>query len=213
MKANPIKSRSLIMILMVICGPMGFVSCNDEAITAVDDERLRSYELIALQWKLSSGDGQIIVEKKLPEYHFRNDSDTIVEVIIEPLKHLEGSSRFTFNDSLTYAKLNYPEIQVSIPKELSLLSEKYGYLSGGIKAPLRQEESFFPFSSYIKKSFALTKKTMLTTHYTIYLRENKATFLATFKETTTGEILDLDGTWTGLFFNHSESASLIEDIE
>lgn len=37
------------MVLMMICGSIGFVSCNDEDIVTADDESLRSYELITLQ--------------------------------------------------------------------------------------------------------------------------------------------------------------------
>lgn len=191
---------------------IGFASCSNDDL--IDDEQgSKSYELIAIQWKLNETDGQSIVEKKIPEYHFRNDSDSIIEVVIEPLKNLQGSSIFTFNDSPTYANLNYSEVEVSIPEDLSLLSQGYSYIVGGVKVPLTQEKSSFPFSTDIKSSFTLTKRTKLTSNYTIFLRKNNATFLATFKEISTGETLELNGTWTGMFFNNSEGESVLEEIE
>lgn len=200
-----------VLIAIFLC--VGFASCSNDD-TLVDDEiESKSYELIAIQWKLNETDGQSIVEKKIPEFHFRNETDTIMEVVIEPLKNLQGSSIFKFNDSLTFTELIYSEVEVSVTKELSLLSEEYGYLGGGVKVPLTQEESFFPFSWYFTDSFALSKGTKLTSNYTVFLRKNKASFLATFKETTTGETLELDGTWTGVFFDHLEEKSVIEEID
>ena len=105
----------------------------------IEDEQIsKSYELISIQWKLNETDGQSIVEKKIPEFHFRNETDTItiMEVVIEPLENLQGSSIFKFNDSLTFTEPSYEEVQVSVTKELSLLSEEYGYLGGGVKVPL-----------------------------------------------------------------------------
>ena len=192
---------------------IGFVSCSSDDSINDEEQGLKSYELISIQWKLNETDGQSILEKKIPEFHFRNDTDTIMEVVIAPLENLQGSSIFKFNDSLTFAELTYSEVQVSITKELSLLSEDYSYLVGGVKVPLTQEESSFPFSLHLTDSFALTKGTKLTSNYTVFLRKNKATFLATFKEPTTGETLELDGTWTGVFFNNLEEKSVIEEID
>ncbi|MDT0689155.1 hypothetical protein RM549_05125 [Salegentibacter sp. F188] len=192
---------------------LGFVSCSNDDDFIEEEQRSKSYELISVQWKLDENDGQSIVEKKLPEYYFRNDSDTIMEVVIEPLKDLQGSSIFKFNDSLTFAELHYPEVEVSVPGELSLLSENYVYLGGGVRVPLTQEESFFPFFRSFTSTFTLTERTQLTSNCTVFLRKNKATFLATFRETTTGETLELDGTWTGLFFNNLEEHSVLEEID
>ncbi|MDT0691950.1 hypothetical protein RM549_19345 [Salegentibacter sp. F188] len=192
---------------------IGFMSCSEDD-TLIEDEQIsKSYELISIQWKLNETDGQSIIEKKIPEFHFRNETDTVMEVVIEPLKDLRGSSIFKFNDSLTFTELSYEEVQVSVTKELSLLSEEYGYLGGGVKVPLTQEESSFPFSWNFTDSFALNKGTKLTSNYTVFLRKNRASFLATFKETTTEETLELDGTWTGIFFNNLEENSIIEEID
>lgn len=192
---------------------IGFVSCSDDDTLIDDEQRLKSYELIEIQWKLKATDGNSIVEEKIPEFHFRNDSDTIMEVILEPLENMRGSSIFKFNDTLAYTELNYSEVQVWIPKELSRLSAEYVYLRGGVKVPLAQEESFFPFSWNFKDSFTLNQGTTLTSNYTLFLRKSKASFLATFMEKTTGEILELDGTWTGLFFNNLEDYTVIDEIE
>ncbi|TVZ26904.1 hypothetical protein JM83_1903 [Gillisia sp. Hel_I_86] len=192
---------------------IGFISCSEDDTLINNDQELKSYELVSVQWKLNTNDGQSIVEKKIPEFYFRNDSDTIMEIVIEPLKNIQGSSIFKFNDSLTFTGLNYLEVQVSIPEELSLLSGEYSYLGGGVKVPLAQEESSFPFSWYFKDTFALNQRSTLTSNYTVFLRKNKASFLATFRETTTGETLELDGTWTGLFFNNLEGESVADGID
>ncbi|UJH91698.1 hypothetical protein LZ575_03150 [Antarcticibacterium sp. 1MA-6-2] len=192
---------------------IGFASCSsDDALNDVE-QRSKSYELIDIQWKLDETDGESIVENKIPEFHFRNDSDTIMEVIIEPLKNIQGSSIFKFNDSLAFEEIIYTEVKVSIPRELSLLSQEYSYLNGGVKVAFTQEESLFPFSWNFTDSFTLSKGTKLTSNYTVFLRKNKATFVATFKETTTGETLELEGTWTGMFFNNIEEKSVLEEID
>ncbi|MBZ9629745.1 hypothetical protein LB465_03055 [Salegentibacter sp. LM13S] len=103
---------------------IGFVSCSNDDSLIDDEQKLKSYELISIKWKLNDTDGQSIVEKNISEFHFINDSDTILSVVIEPLKDLKGMSSFTFNDSLSSTDLNYSEVEVSIPKELNLLSER-----------------------------------------------------------------------------------------
>jgi hypothetical protein len=208
-----LKRMKLTKVFIGLFLSIGFASCSNDDTLIEDEQRSKSYELIAIHWKINETDGQSIVEKKIPEFYFRNDSDTIIEVVIEPLKDLQGSSKFKFNDSLTFTELMYSEVQVSIPRELSLLSAEYRYLGGGVKVPLTQEESSFPFSSTFTNSLTLTKRTKLTSNYTIFLRKNKASFLATFRETSTGEILELDGTWTGLFFNNSKGESVVKEIE
>ena len=208
-----LKRMKFTNVFIVLFLSLGFASCSNDDTLIDDEQRSKSYELVAIQWKLDETDGQSIVEKKIPEFHFRNESDTILEVDIEPLKDLQGSSIFKFNDSLAFAELSYSEVQVSIPRELSLLSGDYVYLGGGVKVALTQEESSFPFSMYFKDSFTLTKRTKLTSNYTVFLRKNKASFLATFRETSTGETVELDGTWTGLFFNNLEEESVLEEID
>lgn len=192
---------------------IGLVACSSDDTITDEEQGLKSYELISIQWKLNEADGPHIIEKKIPEFHFRNETDTIMEVVIEPLKNLKGSSIFKFNDSVTFTEINYSEAQVSITRELSLLSEEYSYLVGGVKVPLTEEKSFFPFTWNFTDSFTLNKGTKLTSNYTVFLRKNKASFLATFKETSTGETVELDGTWTGLFFNNVEEKSLVEEID
>lgn len=190
-----------------------FVSCSNDDTFTEGEQKLKSYELLSIQWKLNETDGQSIVEEKIPEFNFRNDSDTTMVVTIEPIKDMEGSSIFKFNDSIAFKELNFSEVQVSIPKELSLLSKEYVYLVGGVNVPFVQEESSFPFSFNFIESYTLSPRSTFTSNYTVFIRKNKASFLATFMESTTGEILRLDGTWTGLFFNNLDSKAVIGDID
>ncbi|AFL85508.1 hypothetical protein Belba_2987 [Belliella baltica DSM 15883] len=178
-----------------------------------DYEQLKSYDLIEIKWKLEATNSQNIVEKKIPEFYFENDSDKPMSVVIKPLENIEGSSIFEFDDLQTFEKLNFSKTQVVIPKELSLLSEQYVNLSSGVKAPLTNEESFFPFSRSFKDSITLNKNNSLTANYTLYLKENKANFLAIFKENSTGEILELTGNWTGMFFEKLSEKTVINEIE
>ena len=191
---------------------IGLISCHSDESLIDDEQTLKSYELISIEWKLDATDGQSIIEEKIPEFYFQNDADTTMPIVIEPLKDWQGSSIFKFNDSLAFTKLNYKEVSVSITKELSLLSESYSYLIGGVYVPLTQEESFFPFSEDVKLSLMLNPRSTLTTNYTLFLRKNKASFLATFRENTTGEFLELKGTWTGLFFNNLTGESEVNEI-
>ncbi len=137
---------------------------------------------------MEATDGQSIVKEQIPEFYFQNDADTTMEIIIEPLKDRQGHSIFKFNDSLAFTKLNYKEVSVSVTKELSLLSESYSYIVGGVDVPLTQEKSFFPYSTYVKDSLMLNPRSTFTSIYTLFLRKNKASFLATFREITTGHI-------------------------
>lgn len=184
------------------------LSCSESDALPVN-EQLKSHDLIEIKWKLEATNEQNIVEKKIPEIYFQNDSDTTMSVVINPLENMEGSSIFEFDDFQTFEKLNFSQTQVPIPKELSLLSEEYVYLSGGVKAPLSHEEFFFPFSQSFKDSITLNQNNTLTVNYTLFLKENKAKFLATFKENSTGEILELTGNWTGMFFEKLSEKTVI----
>lgn len=199
-------------LLIGLLFSIGFISCQSDEILIEDVETAKSYEFISIEWKLAETDGQRIVEEEVPEYYFRNDSDTTMEINIEPLNDMQGSSIFIFFDSLAFKELNYTELEVSIPSELSLLSERYSYLSGGVKVPLAEEETFFPFSWHFKDSLMLNPRSTLTSNYTLFFRKNKASFLVTFREKTSGHILELKGRWTGLFFNNIVGESVINEI-
>lgn len=198
-------------LVMTIC-ISGFMSCTSDDV--LENEKLsRSYELTKIKWKLDKNDGQTIIEEPLPGLYFRNESDTIMPVVIEPLKDLKGSSKFTFNDPVTFNKLHFSEVQVSIPNEIELLSENYSYLMGGQKVFLGLEEATFPFSWNIKDSISLNQKSELNYNCTVFLKQNKASFVAVFRETNTRETIELDGTWTGIFFNNLTDISVIKSIE
>lgn len=192
---------------------IGLISCHNDESLIYDEQILKSYELISIQWKLNATDGQSIVENKIPEFYFQNDTDTTMEIIIEPFKDKQGSSIFKFNDSIAFTKLNLKKVNVTITKELSLLSESYSYLEGGVKVSLTQEESFFPFSDYAKLSLMLNPRNTLTTNYTLFLRKNKASFLAMFREKSSGHIIELTGNWTGLFFDNLTGETVINEID
>ncbi|MDT0676191.1 hypothetical protein [Autumnicola musiva] len=183
-----------------------------------DDENIeknvpRRYELSQIEWKLTEGDSQEIIKKELPEIYFKNDSDTILPVVIEPLNGINGSSEFNFNDSIRFSELNYSPVKVSITGEIDLLSNSYSYLGGGLKVNLQQEESSFAFQYFFKNSTNLNPETELTSTYILYLKKNKASFRARFREINTGEIIELEGSWTGIFFNNLEGETPLSNIE
>ena len=200
-------------VLIVLFLSIGLISCDSDESSIDDEQTLKSYELISIQWKLDANDGQSIVEEKIPEFYFQNDTDKNMEIVIEPLKDKQGSSIFKFNDSVAFKKLNLSKVNVSITKELSLLSKSYSYLQGGVQVPLTKEASFFPFSFYANLSLQLTPGNTLTTNYTLFLRKNKASFLATFREKSSGNIIELTGNWTGLFFDNLKGESVENEIE
>jgi len=202
-------TKTLIGLLLFIT----FASCSDDDSITDNNQESKSYELVDMQWKLKATDGQSIIEKQIPEFNFQNNSDTIMEIVIEPLKNLEGSSTFKFEDPITFSEINYQNNMVSIPEELSILSEEYSNLIGGIKVLLNDEKSSFPFSSNVKISTDLASKSTLTSNYTVFLRENRASFLATFREKSTGETIRLRGNWIGLFFNNLENETIVNEID
>ena len=137
---------------------LGFLSCASDDTTTDLEDQLKSYELMSVEWKLDDNDNQIIIEHKLPEYHFRNDSDTVIEVKVDPLEHLGGISQFSFNDSLKFKEINAPEVQVTIPDELSLLSDTYSFLYGGITVPISIQAYVFPFKNNFTTTYLLPVK-------------------------------------------------------
>lgn len=198
-------------LLIVFSLIISVISChNDESIIG-NEQISKTYELIEIKWRLGDGDGQSIVEDKIPEFYFINDTNVDKHVVVNPLENKMGSSKFTFNDSLMFQNLDYKEIQVSIPNELSLLSGTYVNISGGVQVLLGAKVGSFPFSQTFEDSITLIPNTSLTSNYTLFIKRNKASFNTIFKETTTGELIMLEGSWEGEFFNNLEGQSVINE--
>jgi len=191
-------------ILFIVLG------CTTES-DDVMPENNEAYELRDIQWILEEGDGQEIIEKELPGRFFKNEGDTIMQVIIGLPKE-QGSSHFQFDlpEDLTF---NLHSASVSVIAHIDLLSDSYSHIGGGTKVPFQLAESFFPFSISIEETTGLNPHTQMSYRETIFLKKNIATFKARFEQPGTKDSFELKGKWTGFFYHTMESKSVIEEID
>jgi len=202
--------RNLSFILFLFSCSAFVISCSK------DDEiaENKTYELKEISWTLKDGDGQEIIEKKLPEQVFRNDGNSAMPISIKPLEGLKGTSQFFNGDIQLFSKLNGNEVDVSIPSLVELLSSSgSGYVVGGIKVPFRLEESSFPFSTDIKETTELPPHTELHYSATVYLKKITATYSARIGEKEGFDSYETAGKWTGVFFYTINEASVLNDIK
>jgi len=199
--------KNLLLVLFL-------TSCIFVTSCSKDDEIVvnKTYELKEISWTLKGDDGQVIIEKKLPEQVFHNDGNSTMPVSINPLEGLKGTSQF-YNDNVQdVSKLNGKEVNVSVPSLVELLSSSdYHYVVGGVEAPFQLEESSFPFSTEIKATTDLPPHTELRYTATIYLKKITATYSARVEEKEGSDSYETSGKWTGVFFHTINSSSVFND--
>src|SRR5699024_11105192 len=154
-----------------------------------------------IQWVLEEGDGQKILERKLPVQSVINNSSALVYPNFNPLKNMEGSSHFQFElpEGLSLEPDSLSKL-VSIPAHIDLLSDNYTHIGGGIKVPFQRAQSSFPFSAKFEESLQVNPKTKMDYQATLFLRKNTATFKAIFVQPETKDRIELTGKWTGVFY-------------
>ncbi len=202
--------KNLLLVLFLSAYCIFVTSCSK------DDEiaENKTYELKEISWTLKEDDGQVIIEKKLPEQVFRNDGNSTMPVSINPLEGMNGTSQFYNDDVQAFSKLNGKEVDVSVPSMIELLSSSdYRYVVGGVEVPFQLEESSFPFSTGIKVTTDLSPHTELRYTATVYLRKITATYSARVGEKEGFDSYETFGKWTGVFFNTINSSSVFNDIK
>jgi hypothetical protein len=195
-----------------------FISCSkdDDNTDPVLPEADQPYEMADIQWVLNDGDGQEIIEKELPNQLFQNKGDVPMPVTYEPLKDLEGSSRFEYQiPEDVHVNLDSISKIISVPSEISLLSSSEGYrhIGGGVKVPFRKEESYFPFSFKTKDSVNLKPGMQVSYESTLFLKKITATFKARFDQLETRASFELIGKWTGFFYQTMNTEGVHSEIE
>lgn len=176
-------------------------SKDDDNGAPILPEANQPYELADIQWVLNDGDGQEIIEKELPYQLFQNKGDVPMPIIYNPLKNLKASSKFEYQLlEDVHIKIDSLSKIISIPSEISLLSDGYSHLAGGLKVPFMKEEFRFPFSIKITDSVNLKPRTQISCQSTLFLKKNTATFKARFDQPETGDSFELTGKWTGFFY-------------
>lgn len=135
-------------------------------------------------------------------------------MIHDPLKNLKGSSKFEYQLlEDVHIKIDSLSKIISIPSEISLLSDGYSHLGGGIKVPFRKEESRFPFSLELRDSVNLKPRTQISYQSTLFLKKNTATFKARFDQPETGDSFELTGKWTGFFYQTMNTEGVFDEIK
>lgn len=193
-----------------------FISCSkdDDNTAPVLPEADQPYELADIQWILNDGDGQEIIEKELPNQLFQNKGDVPMPVIYDPLKNLQGSSKFEYQiPEDVHVKLDSVSKIISVPSEISLLSDGYSRFIKGVKVPFGKEESHFPFSFKTTDSVNLKPGTQISYQSTLFLKKITATFKARFVQLETRASFELTGKWTGFFYQTMNTEGVFGEIK
>lgn len=211
MKHEKLHHLSILLICFIF-----FTGCSmdDGNRTPILPEANQPYELADIQWILNDGDGQEIIEKELSDQLFENEEDVTVRITFDPLKNLRGSSKFEYQlPEDVHIKLDSLSKIISIPSEISLLSDSYRHIGGGVKVPFRKEESHFPFSFRSTESVDLGPRTQISYQSTLFLKKITATFKARFDQLETGDSFELTGKWTGFFYKTLNTKGIYEEIK
>ena len=204
--------KNLFIVLFLSSCSIFIVSCSKD-----NDEEIvenKTYELKEISWILKDGDGQEIIEMKLPELVFRNDGNSTMDCTIKPLAEMKGTSQFYNDDVQTFLKLDGNEVNISIPSGIEFLySSDYTYFAGGIKVPFRRDESTFPFSTQTTQTIGLPPHAELRYNATVYLQKITATYLARIGEKEGFDSYETSGKWIGVFYHTMNSSLTINDIK
>lgn len=200
---NYFKLPALIILIL-------FAGCRKDHDSRIVEKK-EPYVMEDIQWVLREGDGQKILEVKLPDELVTNNGSGLIHVTFDPLKNMEGSSHFQFElpEDLSLA-LDTLSRLVSVPAHIELLSDNYAHIGGGTKVPFRREVSSFPFSFKSEESFEVKPKTQMNYQSTVFLRKNTATFKARFVQPVTKERFELTGKWTGIFYQSSHTSAVVD---
>ncbi len=194
-------SRYFCLSLPLLC--LLIISCSsDDDISPNNPES--AYELQSIDWRFNEENPEELISVELPEFYFKNESDSILPVSINPLEYLKGSSRFIFNDSLAFAEFNYPVHEISAPMDTFFLESTYARVQGRIQPVILQQETFnFAFSSNSSSTTEIPPNNELRAIYTLAMKKVYADFLITYKDANTGAIKTFDGVWEGYFYNNN----------
>ncbi len=198
---------SIFLFLILIAG----CSKNDEHHIVKKSE---PYVLEDIQWVLREGDGEEIIEERLPDEMVKNNSSALVRTTFNPLKKVEGSSHFQF-DLPQNISLDLDSVSnwVSVPAYIELLSDSYTHIVGGTKVPFQRLKSHFPFSYKFEQSVEVTPKTQVTYQATLFIRKNTATFKAIFVQPETKKRFELTGKWTGEFYQTIQTHLAADELD
>lgn len=206
------KLTNLIGILFISICTFCCVACDDHVDSEIPE--VKHFELNSIAWKLEEGDGQEIVEKKVPEQIFRNEGNAKMPITIEALKGIDETSCFYSDNAEEFTTLTQEAIEVIIPREVELLSTTdYKYMATGISAPFQLKEVSLPAVTSIKDSTDLSPNSELRYKAIVYQKKITATYYARFVDKNTKESYNIKGKWIGLFFNGITSETTIDDIK
>jgi len=198
-----------------------FISCSSDN-DNIDDmvEAPKDYKLVSIMWKMDveSGDGLEIISQKIPTKIYSNNGNTEIPVEIKPLDEIEQTSYFGCENKDIDFLSKWREannLQVSVPSEPSLLSDRYSYIVGGNETIIDfMKKSDVEKTTEITDATKLPPNTKMTYDATIYLKKITATYCMEFAtEDNPYNSIKVVGKWTGTFFNNIESRTVYDYIK
>ncbi len=196
--------------LILLCLAMFMVSCDKEE-DFIEPEK--SYKLAEVRWTLAEGDGEETFTVEVPEKQYSNESAQDMLISFNPLDEIPGKSEFFTSNPTLFSQLNQQEDSISIPTMTEILSDGYGYLSGGPQVPFQLGEYTFDLNTSIQNSTELTPHTKMTYSAKVYLKKITASYIARFVEEGTHNYQEIEGKWTGTFFKSIDSNTVWEEIK
>ncbi|MCC8186792.1 MAG: hypothetical protein LIP08_04595 [Bacteroides sp.] len=194
---------------LFVCSLIFLTACDNENGPQVSS----TYEFHSIQWKLNEGESLETFEELLPETVILNRENTDIPILYTTKDLVEESSYFYCEHTDLLNKWT-EDLLVTIPTNTYFLSEEYSSFIGEPKAPLYAgEKIILEPSSYATMTSDLTPLTKVTFGGTVHYRKLSASYCARFVGEEYQDVLEFQGTWTGVFIDKTDHWVLYEPLE
>lgn len=196
--------------IIALCATLA-VACDN---TDTDGPSPERYELSRIEWILKEGDGETFVECPATTRVVENSTSEPVTIKINPLENMRLTSEFTTEQAELFAQLNAPDARTLIPSHIELLSHgTWSTMASGTEVPLRTGTSNVDSPTKIEYEYTVPTSTCLQVEATVILRRIRATFRAVYVDPNSRLRVEIEGKWTGLFYERTETEATIGPIE
>lgn len=207
------KRQNLLSLLLLSTCIFGWMACNNENEDLTKNKK--NYTFSSILWKLDEGDGIETIAQEIPEEIFRNKGNEAKQICVSPLKSINETSIFQFENTEDFNKWVGEDLWVYVPFYFEGLSSKYSDCMSTKRAPLFAGKEFkLPSASKMKDCAKLPPNLQLSYKATIYLKKITATCLIRFvEEKNKNNYIEIEGKWTGIFFKNMESHTAFQEIK
>lgn len=207
------KRQNLFSLLLFSTCILGWMACSNEN----DDltENKKNYTFSSILWKLGEGDGIETIAHEIPEEIFRNKGSEAKQICVTPLKSINETSIFQFENTEDFNKWVGEDLLVYVPFYLEGLSSEYSNCIGIERVPLFAGKEFeLHAAPEMKDCTKLPPNLQLSYKATIYLKKITATCLIRFvEEKNKNDYVEIEGKWTGILFKNMESHTAFQEIK